>query len=219
MEKVDDERLVRETERLFEHLEEEDSKDKKAKVSESSGDGKAVASSSGPAPSRGEAPRSSGGVPMAADSGDGVAETVKRKIGDSEPGEGEDSKDKKNITGKEEEKGAKRSMDEWEEFAKKMKTGAEARAEESKRPGEGMDINQFHVAREIGAVSMGKSDVKFDETVFDFINSAWREYEEELYYDAISGEVMIKELVEAARKVEMETFKKHGVCQRVPIEE
>ncbi len=43
--------------------------------------------------------------------------------------------------------------------------------------------------------------------------------EEELYYDAISGEVMIKELVDAARQVEMETFKKHGVYEKVPIEE
>ena len=82
-----------------------------------------------------------------------------------------------------------------------------------------MDINQSHVAREIGAVSMSESDVKFDESVCEFINSAWKEYEEELYYDAISGEHMIKELVEAARKVEMETFRKHGVYEKVPIEE
>ncbi len=41
--------------------------------------------------------------------------------------------------------------------------------------------------------------MKFDETVFEFINSAWKEYEKELYYDTISGELMIKELVEAAR--------------------
>ena len=45
---------------------------------------------------------------------------------------------------------------------------------------------------------MCESDAKFNEEVFEFINSAWREYEEELYYDAISGEVMIKELVEAS---------------------
>ena len=66
-----------------------------------------------------------------------------------------------------------------------------------------MDISHFDVAREIGAVRMCESDSKFNEEVVEFINSAWREYEEELYYDAISGEVMIKELVEAARKVEM----------------
>ncbi len=30
---------------------------------------------------------------------------------------------------------------------------------------------------------------------------------------------MVQELVEAARKVEMETLKKHGVCEKVPIEE
>ena len=82
-----------------------------------------------------------------------------------------------------------------------------------------MDINQLHVAREIEAVSMGESDVKFDESVFEFINSTWKEYEEKLYYDAISGELMIKELVEAPRKVEMETFRKQEVYEEVPLEE
>ncbi len=47
------------------------------------------------------------------DSGDSVQETVKRKIGDSEQGEGGDSKDKKNKTGKQKERGAKRSSDDW----------------------------------------------------------------------------------------------------------
>ncbi len=42
---------------------------------------------------------------------------------------------------------------------------------------------------------MGESDVKFDEMVFEFSNSARRECEEELCYDGISGEVAIKELV------------------------
>ncbi len=79
-----------------------------------------------------------------------------------------------------------------------------------------MDNNQVHVAKESGAVSVGESDVKFNETAFEFANSAWREYEKELFYDAISGEAMIKELVEAATKVEMETFKKHGVYEKVP---
>ncbi len=66
---------------------------------------------------------------------------------------------------------------------------------------------------------MGESDVKFGEAVLEFINSTWKEYDEELYFDAISGELMIKELVEAARNVEMETSKKHGVYEKVPIEE
>ena len=39
--------------------------------------------------------------------------------------------------------GVKRSIKEWEDFAKKMKTGAEQRAEESKNLGEGMDIDHF----------------------------------------------------------------------------
>ena len=66
---------------------------------------------------------------------------------------------------------------------------------------------------------MSEFDVMFDESVFEFINNTWKEYEEELYYDEISGELMIKGLVEAARKVEMETFRKHGVYEKVPIEE
>ena len=78
-----------------------------------------------------------------------------------------------------------------------------------------MDISHIDVAREIGPVHMNESDSKFNE----FITSTWREYEGELYYDAISGEVMIKELVDAARKVEMETFKKHDVYEKAPIEE
>ena len=38
-----------------------------------------------------------------------------------------------------EERGVKRGIDEWEALAKKMKTTAERRTEESKNPGEGMD--------------------------------------------------------------------------------
>ncbi len=30
---------------------------------------------------------------------------------------------------------------------------------------------------------------------------------------------MIEEFMEAARKVEMETFMKHGMCEKAPIEE
>ena len=46
-----------------------------------------------------------------------------------------------------------------------------------------MDINQLHVAEEIGAVSLGESDVKF-KTVLEFSDSTWREYEQEMYYEA-----------------------------------
>ncbi len=47
----------------------------------------------------------------------------------------------------------------------------------------------------------------------------WREYEDDLYYDAISGEPMIKDLVRAAKGVEMEMFKKHGAYEKRPIKE
>jgi hypothetical protein len=135
LEKIGDERLVRETERLFEYLE-EDSKKKRARASEDNGKSRPSASSSGPAVAREAVPRSKGVVPMAMDSGDSVQETVKRKAEDGEREVGDELKDKKNKTRREEERGAKRSVDEWEDLAKRLKTGAEAKAEESKKPGE-----------------------------------------------------------------------------------
>ena len=79
LEKVGDERLVRETERLFEYLEEEENKKKRARASEGEGDSKPSASSSGPAPAEEKVPRSRGGVPMATDSGDSRQEAAKEK--------------------------------------------------------------------------------------------------------------------------------------------
>ncbi len=39
--------------------------------------------------------------------------------------------------------------------------------------------------------------------MFEFINITWKEYEEELCYAAISGELLDKGLGEAARKIGM----------------
>ncbi len=63
---------------------------------------------------------------------------------------------------------------------------AGSRAEESKKPGQRVDIGFTGIAREIGAAYMNESDSKFSEEVFDIINSTWRGYEEDLYCDAIS---------------------------------
>jgi hypothetical protein len=124
LEKVGDERLVRETERMFEYLEEDENKKKKENMSDDKGESMPSASSSGPALAQGAVPRSRGRVPMATDSGDSAQETVKRKAEDVEQEAG--MKDKKNKTGKEEERGAKRSVvDDWEDFAKRLKTNAE----------------------------------------------------------------------------------------------
>ena len=116
--------------------------EEKDKVSEDRGESKPSASSSGPAVAQGAVPRSRGGVPMAMDSGNSAQETVKRKAEDVEQEVGEDLKDTKSTTWNEEERGAMRSVDDWEEFAKILKTNAEERVEESKNPGEGMDGHQ-----------------------------------------------------------------------------
>ncbi len=70
--------------------------------------------------------------------------------------------------------------------------------------------NHFHGTREIAALSVGESDVKFDKAVLEFFNSTWREYEEELCYDTISGAVIVKEFVVAARKIDEECWENAG---------
>ena len=63
------------------------------------------ASSRGPSRAQEAVPRSRGGVPMATEQKDGVQE--KRKAEDGEREMGEEIRDKKNKTGKEEERGSK----------------------------------------------------------------------------------------------------------------
>ncbi len=78
----------------------------------------------------------------------------------------------------EEVKGVKRSIDEWESFPNKLKSKAEQRMEESNEPGEVVDVDYTDVVDEIGAVPLGESDVKFDEVVFELLNSMYNEKEE-----------------------------------------
>ncbi len=107
-------------------MEEFENERKYRKTSEINGDSSASASSGGQAASTGEVPRSRGGVPIG---GDSATEATKRKNGDSEPGEGEDPKNKKSKTGKEEDRGATRGTEDWGEYAKRIRMGAEERAE------------------------------------------------------------------------------------------
>ncbi len=122
-------------------------------------------------------------------------------------------------TKEEEERGVKGSIDDWEEFAKKLEATAEKKAEESKNLGEGMDADSLDVGRKNGAASLGESDVKCDEAVLELINSTWKECQVELCYNAISDELMDEELVEAARALEVEKFQKNGAHEKAPIEE
>ncbi len=86
---------------------------------------------------------------------------------------------------------------------------AEQTAQESENKGEGVEVDHFDVAREIEVALVG--GVKCDETVFELIESTWREH---TVYAAISGEAMVKELVDAARKVEIETLKESSGLMR-----
>jgi hypothetical protein len=138
---------------LFEYLEEEESKKKRARASEDNGDGRPSASSSGPDVEGEPVHRSRGGGPMATDSGDSVPETAKKKLRTASRERKRGLEGYENKIGKEGERGAKTSSDDWEELAKRLKTSAEARAEESNNPGEGMDINQSHVARGTSSIN------------------------------------------------------------------
>ncbi len=131
---------------------------------------------------------------MVVDSGDGAPEVAKRKIGDSEPGESEDPR------GQNEQNSARREMSRERHRrlgGVRRKIKIRSGAEESKNLGDGVGVNQFNVAKEIVAVSVGESDLKSDKTVFEFTYIVWRECEQ----------------------VEMERFKKHGMCEKVSIEE
>ncbi len=61
-----------------------------------------------------------------------------------------------NKTGREEDNAAGRRFGERDELAKRIKTRAEERAEESSNPGEGVDIIHFDVAMEIRVASMNE---------------------------------------------------------------
>ncbi len=87
-------------------------------------------------------------------------------------------------------------------MAKRLKEGCERRATEASVPGQGLYAD-------MGAVLEVLREAK----------EVWKESDDELYYDAISGEVMIKELIVEARQVEMDTFKKYGVYEKRPIQE
>ena len=204
LEKIGDQRVEREQERLFEYLEEEENKRKRSKKEGPSQQGSQPSSSSGAAGA--EVPRSSGGVPL-------DQAPTKRKA----EGENHEQIEKKSK-GEEDERGIKSSIDEWEDFAKRLESNAETRAGESKDSGSGMDVSYADVIKEIGAVACGESDVKFDEMAIMLVDELHQDQGEE-YYDAISGEAMDSELIKKAREIEMETYKKHGVYEKVTIEE
>ncbi len=65
---------------------------------------------------------------------------------------------------------------------------------------------------------LNESDLSYDAAVGKFINQLCDETFGE-FYDTISGEVLDVELVKKAREAEMETFKKHGVYEKAPLEE
>ncbi len=60
--------------------------------------------------------------------------------------------------------------------------------------------------------------MKCNEVVEEFINQSSEETFGESY-DAIFGEVLDSELIKKAREAEMETFRKHEVYEKVPLEE
>ncbi len=65
---------------------------------------------------------------------------------------------------------------------------------------------------------MDRVRCEFNGAAFELINSTHEEAEE-MSYDAISGEALGGELIREAREAEVETFKKHGVCEKAPTEE
>ncbi len=96
-----------------------------------------------PTPSPGDS------IPSTSTSGQGVAKIkLEEEISENQTEE--------KAKTEEERKGSKRSISEWEGFAKRLKEKAEQRAVESKKPGECVDIDDADVVRDFGVVSWGR---------------------------------------------------------------
>ncbi len=182
----------------------EENEKNKVKTEETTGRrSQAAASSSGGGSE--EVQRSRGGVPR--------EPTNKRKACEDQ----EEESEKKN-TNEQEERGLKRSTGDWGEFAKELSAGAGRRAEEHKRAKVGEHLDNDAMMEATGAVGFAESDLKYDGAVEKFIDQLREETFDE-FYDAISREVLDSELIKKTREAELESFKKYGVCQKVPLEE
>ncbi len=128
--------------------------------------------------------------------------------------QGQPEKKSKN---EQEEREAK-STDEWETYTRDLKAGAERRVEEDKKAKVGEDLENYAMMEVVLAMGFNESDLKYDEAVEKFINQSSEETFGE-FFGAISRAVLDGELIKKAREAEKETFKKHGVCETVPLEE
>ncbi len=95
--------------------------------------------------------------------------------------------------GEPEEKGVKRNVDDLDDYAKRIEHRTEQKAAEVERVGAGMDVGQLEIL-----ILLEKLDG--------------------VTYDESSGDILDEELIKKARMIEMETFKKHGVHTKVPLE-
>ena len=124
--------------------------------------------------------------------------------------------EKKNRS-EQDERGVKRSTDEWEKHAEELKASAERRAEENKRAKVGDDVEGDAMAEAIGAIGFSELDLKYNEVVGKFINQLCEETSGELY-DAIFGQVLDGELVKEAREAQTETINNREVYEKVQLE-
>jgi hypothetical protein len=99
-----------------------------------------------------------------------------------------------------------------------LKVWAERRAEEAKKAMVGEDVDNDAMKEVFGAAGFAESDLRYVEAVEKFIDQLCEETFGDVY-DAISGEVLGGELINKAREVEMQMFKKHGAYGKVPLEE
>ncbi len=111
---------------------------------------------------------------------------------------------KKKNKGEQEERGLKKSTDDWETFARDLKAGAGRRREEHKKANVREDLSSDAMLDTIGAAGFSESAVKYDEAV----EKVMRPKTDGELYDAISGEALDGELIKKAREVEMETSRK-----------
>jgi hypothetical protein len=103
-------------------------------------------------------------------------------------------------------------------MAEKIKQSAERRVKESSVPGSGVNVDYAEAIREIVAITLRGSDSEFQKRRGE-LGMEIEDADGTTFYRATFGEELREDLARAERRVETETFKKHGVYEKMPLRE
>ncbi len=80
-----------------------------------------------------------------------------------------------------------------------------------------MNVDYVDMIREIATITLRGSDSERQKVIGDSGDVESDDVRRAAFYDAISGDELREDLVRIGRIVEMETFEKHGLCEKRPL--